>query len=784
MKRIIFFISVFLFLGCNFNTADYFAKKSEYFYEKAIKQYKKALNTTKVQDEIKFKLAELYFSHKDYDLAIEQLKPLSQIHAQKMLAISYYQTGDYTQSLGIFERLGEPKDKDDEYLYYWGLTCEKLNLYTKAKELYEKIKDIKFKDLAKKRLSEIYKYDHQKKLSDLDPETQKIIRECPPSKNYPNAGALVLFSESTIKVLTDNTLQAQEHVLVKIINERGKREFSEIALEYDSTYEKIELEYARTIKPDGTVIFAGDKDIRDVSKYLNFPLYSNARIRIISMPEISDGAIIEYRAKTIRNQLINKKDFVLSYHLEETEPVLKDKITLILPENKKPNLKFINQEYNKSNFDLNPKVSLENKQLFFKWEFKNIPQILPEPDMPPISEINPAVLVSTFNSWEEIYKWWHDLAKDKIKADEDIKRKTQEIIRNKNTPLEKAHAIYYWCTENIRYVAVEYGQAGYEPHSATEVFKNKYGDCKDQAILLVTMLRLANIKAYPVLIGTKEAYGLIEDFPTLVFNHAIACIDLDNKFIFLDPTAETCSFGDLPAGDQDRKVLIIQDTNYKIYSTPLYEAKHNLIRIVSHIKIYPDEKIWVNRFVETRGQFDQIERFWIKYTPPQLLKENLQDRVQVFAPGGQLLHYNFKNINERDKPIRLIFNFIAPEYLAKAQDLRILPSFAHLDLSSFSKEKRTYPLDYKIPTTFEKIVEIDLPSNLCIKYLPKALIYDTPWLKYKNKYIQKNNRLYFIERKIFKKPIINLSEYAEFKKFCEELARKISEKVILEKKEK
>ena len=97
---------------------------------------------------------------------------------------------------------------------------------------------------------------------------------------------------------------------------------------YDSTYEKVELEYARTIKPGGEVIMAGEKDIRDVSRYMNFPLYSNARARIISMPEISEGAIVDYRVRTTQNQLINKEDFDLAYSLKENEPVIHARFSL------------------------------------------------------------------------------------------------------------------------------------------------------------------------------------------------------------------------------------------------------------------------------------------------------------------------------------------------------------------------------------------------------------------------------------------------------------------------
>ena len=70
----------------------------------------------------------------------------------------------------------------------------------------------------------------------------------------------------------------------------------------------------------------------------------------------------------------------------------------------------------------------------------------------------------------------------------------------------EAKLIHEFVAKDIRYVAIEYGDSGYEPHHAKEVFVNRYGDCKDQAILLITMLKEAGIEAYPVLIGTRGVF--------------------------------------------------------------------------------------------------------------------------------------------------------------------------------------------------------------------------------------------------------------------------------------
>ena len=134
------------------------------------------------------------------------------------------------------------------------------------------------------------------------------------------------------------------HVIEKVLKERGK-ELAEVDIDYDSTDQRVELEFARTITKDGKVISAGGESIRDVSRYLNFPLYSNSRAFIISMPSVDVGSFIEYIIKIYSSKLINEDGFSFLYRLREGYPIFKANFRLILPEERTAYFKFFNQEY-------------------------------------------------------------------------------------------------------------------------------------------------------------------------------------------------------------------------------------------------------------------------------------------------------------------------------------------------------------------------------------------------------------------------------------------------------
>jgi len=758
--------------------AESAVQQSQEYYQKAVDIYKDLIKRGKDLNELHLKLGSLYYNQGDFKAAIDEFKKSLNEEAKKLLAISYYRLGDFTDAIDAFNK---NKLLDDESRFYLGMTAEKLNLFDKALDVYKKIKDKKYLDAALERINSIEKQVNLLRINELDASVAKIIANSPREEEYPQAGALVLLADENIEVTPQNTMVSQMHYVVKILNERGKENFSESQIEYDSTFEKVEIEYARTIKPDGTVADVGSRHIRDVSKYLNFPLYSNARVRIISFPEITEGAVIEYKVRVYRNELINKKDFVLSYQVQAAEPVIKATFRVSLPKERQLNLKILNEKYNNFGANLKPEIDKDGLAVY-TWQFEKIPQIIPESNMPPVVEINPTMAISTFFSWEEIYKWWWSLAENKIKADAAIKNKISELVRNKKSGLEKIKAIYNFCAKEIRYVAVEYGQAGYEPHKAEDIFKNKYGDCKDQAILLVTMLREAGFKANPVLISTKDYYNLNEDFPSMLFNHTIAMVDIDGRNVFMDATADTCSFDDLPSADQARQVLVFNQDGYKILPTPLYPAEHNLLRQSLFIDVNPQESIKGKRLVLSYGVYDQAQRYWLLYTPPELVGEALKEKIQGVSIGAKLIKYDANNLNDLNTPVILEYYFSGEEYFTNAGDLRIMPQLANLDTTLIAKDKRKYALDFEILDYKEANFEVAIPANFVVKYMPESIIEDSPWLKASVEYSQAGNKIFLKQKTILKKKTIAESEYPAFKVFFEGLAKKIKQRVVLEKK--
>jgi tetratricopeptide (TPR) repeat protein len=747
------------------------------YYQKVSSHYEKILEKNPQNLDLRLKLAKFYYQFKDYQKAKEHLlKIKDQLKEAKiLLAKTYVHLKEYTLALEIFEELKE--FDDNEYLFLYAKTLEKKNLFLRAIKLYEKVKP-PLKKEAQRRIKEIgIKFEEgvplyiKKLLEEKKEFLSKIKKE----------EAVYLLINEKIEIKENNTSISEIHIIKKILKEKGK-ELGEIQISYDSTYERVELEFARTITKEGKVIYAGKKNIRDVSKYLNYPLYSNVHAFIISMPLVEVGSILEYKIKIYSSKLVNEDDFTFIYRIKESIPIVRAIFKLIVPLKREVKFKFLNQNYAQG-IGLSPQIEEKENKKIICWKFENLEAFITENKMPPLSKVIPAVLISSFRDWQEIYQWWHNLFKDKLTLSKKIKNFLKELIKDCKTDLERAKKIYEFCAKDIRYVAVEYGEGGHEPHYAEEIFWNRYGDCKDQTVLLVSLLREAGLSAYPVLIPTQEVYPISEDFASLNFNHAIAVIKIDDKLVFMDPTASTTSFGDLPLSDQEREVLVFFDEGYKILTTPL--IKENQVTYQTQIYLKENEDAKIQRKIITSGFFSSFQRFYFKYTHPEKIKESIERRITEISPSSRLIDYEIKNIDDFDKSPILKYSFFTKKFLTPAKDLRIMPLLkdVEIDYAYAGKEKRNFPLEFE--GIFKKIskIKIFLSSNLKVKYIAPLREVKNDYFSFKREIKYEKNLIDIYTEFAIKKRFIELENYPEFKKDLEKVFYFLREKIILEKNE-
>jgi len=366
--------------------------------------------------------------------------------------------------------------------------------------------------------------------------------------------AEVLVDQAVETIGLDGKASSTIHRVIRLLNPQGVERFGSFAVGYTPGEQDVKVLAARIYRQDGSV---DDAKISPPRSRGGRSEYAERVGYTVNVPNPNPGDIVEFRVR-----IDDRKLSFFGSHYEEmflfgdTVPVVLSEYVLITPEG-------YPVSYHVSNGDV--PFSRENRdgKTVYRWVLKNVPATVAEPNMPRLTEIVPTVYVSKFSSWKEFGRWYWSLIRDQHTVNNEIKNKVVEITKDKTTTLDKMRAIYHFVTNDIEYVAWEFGVHGFKPYDAGAVLARKFGDCKDKATLMKVMFAQIGIRSYQALVRA-DSTRLNQDMTLPLFrhfNHAICYVPAgpDYPEMWLDGTAQLFPFGAYPASDGARKSCVVQE---------------------------------------------------------------------------------------------------------------------------------------------------------------------------------------------------------------------------------
>jgi len=170
-----------------------------------------------------------------------------------------------------------------------------------------------------------------------------------------------------------------------------------------------------------------------------------------------------------------------------------------------------------------------------RFEGKGLEGVEPEPSIP--ADYLPARMIqmSEHDSWKSVAGWAAELFP--AAAPTPALRQLARQFAGQPDKAAQAAAALHWVQDEIRYFSVSIGENSHRPQAPDVVLQRRYGDCKDKAYLLASVLGQLGIAARPVLVNA-QAPGLpakVMPSPTW-FDHVIVRIELDGNIHYVDPT--------------------------------------------------------------------------------------------------------------------------------------------------------------------------------------------------------------------------------------------------------
>jgi transglutaminase-like putative cysteine protease len=337
----------------------------------------------------------------------------------------------------------------------------------------------------------------------------------------------------------------------------------EYAFAYETDSETVQLRAARVYRKDGHVDEAVESGAGAMADDPALAIYTSARSYYVHFPRLEPGDVVElqYRVEDVAPRNAFADYFGEVVYMQGSEPILRSEYVLMTP---KSRAFYFNEPHVPG---LQRTVDEQGDQRVFHFLAQRVAGVEQEPLQPPWTEVLGHVNVSTYRTWTELGSWYWGLVRDQFVPDDEVRRRALALTAGLKDERAKTRAIYDYVVQKTRYVALEFGIHGFKPYRCAQIFARGFGDCKDKATLIVTMLGAIGIKATPVVVRTANK-GDIETTPASLapFDHMIAYVpSLD---LYLDGTAEYTGSLELPAMDRSALGLLVDEGKATLIHLP------------------------------------------------------------------------------------------------------------------------------------------------------------------------------------------------------------------------
>lgn len=324
--------------------------------------------------------------------------------------------------------------------------------------------------------------------------------------------------------------QVYSRFVYSLTDPSGIESNSNIRIRFNPAYETLHIhsiEVNRLGKRVNSVSRA-DVEVINVEDRQSSNIYSGEVEAVVLLKDIRVGDVIDYSYTVVGNNPVFADKFSAGATIGWSIPVDKVNVLVILPKDR-----VIQSKIFKSDATLN--VESKGELTYYQLTLSDTAEIYEEDNLPAWYNPYPTIQFSEYQSWQDVALWANSL----FAVDHTPSVALSDYINQlKSLPLTDAvSAAINFSQNQIRYLGLELGENSHRPHSPSETFAHRQGDCKDKSLLLSLILNQLGVTAYPALVSTRTRAHISDYLPThSVFDHAIVEIQLNDISYWIDPT--------------------------------------------------------------------------------------------------------------------------------------------------------------------------------------------------------------------------------------------------------
>jgi tetratricopeptide (TPR) repeat protein/transglutaminase-like putative cysteine protease len=539
----------------------------------------------------------------------------------------------------------------------------------------------------------------------------------------------------------DGTGRREASLRVKVQSEAGLEAFGELYFPYLSANEKLDVDFVRVHKPDGSVVAAPADGVRDMTAPVarEAPVYTDLRLKQVTVPGLRPGDVLEYHLVWHVHTPLAPNQFWLEYDfLKNDYIVLDEQLEVNIPADSVVKLK--------AEQGLESSTKEQDGRRVYTWKHAN-PKREDEGEKSKAKRSTdepkpPQIQVSTFQTWAEVGRWYADLERDRVVPDASVRAKVAELVRGRASDLEKVEAIYGYVSKNFRYVSLSFGQGRYQPHAASEVMANEYGDCKDKHTLLAAMLNAAGIHSYAALIPSSRK--LDPDVPSPAqFDHVISVIPLGGEAVWVDTTAEVAPFRLLAPSLRDKQALVVaDDAPARLEKTPADPPFPASESVEVEGQVNELGALSGRAHITVRGDRELLFRLLFRRTPPNDWKRMGRMLAALSGLSAEVNEVRPSDPAETDKPFQVEYDFTSADFLDwSGKRASVSLPLPPLSLPSVDADREdSQPVKLGPATEISYRVKLTLPAKYKAR-APLSVSVTRDYAEYRSSYKLEENTL-------------------------------------------
>lgn len=549
--------------------------------------------------------------------------------------------------------------------------------------------------------------------------------------------------------------------------------------EYEFTYEAdsqtVQLRAARVYRSDGRVDEAVESGAGAMSDDPDLAIYTSTRSYYVRFPRLEPGDVVElrYRVEDVAPRNAFADYFGEVVYLQGAEPIDRAEYVLITP---KERTFYFNEPRVPG---LRRTVEDRAQQRVFDFVAFDVAPVEQEALQPPWTEVLGHVNVSTYKSWDDMGRWYWGLVKDQFIPDDEVRRRAEALTHGLKDVPSKVRAIYDYVVQKTRYVALEFGIHGYKPYRCAEIFARGFGDCKDKATLIVTMLNALGIKAIPVIVRTANK-GDIESAPASLapFDHMIAFVPSLGQY--LDGTAEYTGSLELPAMDRGAMALEVDEGAVRLVHLPDPPASESVDAHKVEATVSRDGVAQLDWQAEVSGV--DASEWRVRFHADATRKQRVQQMLAAILPGSEVAAVEAGNLEDVEQQVKMRVRVRVPQFAVPDGSTMTIPLGRREHMVRNFASLASRKLDVRLLAQFTEQDDwiVRLPAGAKVRSLPSSTRSGGPFGTYELDVEQAGNVLHAKTTVTLQKTRVAASEYGAFRSWCEEVDRALGQRAIVE----